>query len=101
MLARIGDAELPKGRQGIERKIPVSALPRLLLTAELAERLSIPFRAAFRLATTLANGEQPAGPFVRLEADFASLRAEIDRQLETAIESVVRRPRGRPAKSAQ
>jgi hypothetical protein len=96
MLARLDDKALPRGRQGIERRIPVALLPQLMLCAELSSRLAMPCRNAFRLAIALSNGQQPGAPFVRMEADLEGLRGEIDRQLERAVETVVRRPRGRP-----
>lgn len=98
-IARLGQSEIPRGRQGVERRIPVSLLPQLLLCAEFADRFSMPFRHAFQLTKMLANGQQPGAPFVRLEVDFDLLRLEIDRRLESAVESVVRRPRGRPRAS--
>lgn len=101
LLARLDDEELPRGRQGLERRIPVALLPRLLLSAELSERFAIPLRVAFQLSGALARGIQPGAPFVRLDVDFELLRGEIDRQLERAVETVVRRPRGRPPGSPQ
>jgi hypothetical protein len=95
----LGRLELPEalsGRQGVERRIPVSLLPELLLTAELSDQLGIPIRAAFVLARRLADGSIEAGPFLRVQADTDSIQEEIDRQLEVAIETVVRKPRGRP-----
>jgi hypothetical protein len=96
MIGRLEASELPRGRQGVARRIPVSLLPRLFLAAELTDRLVIPFRDAFRLAGSLADGDQPAAPFIRIEADFDLLTTEVNHQLERAIEAVVRRPRGRP-----
>lgn len=99
LLARLHDEELPRGRQGLERRIPVALLPQLLLCAELSGRFAIPLRVAFQIARALARGLQPGAPFVRLDVDFELLRGEIDRQLERAVEAVVRRPRGRPPKT--
>lgn len=96
MIGRLEASELPRGRQGVERRIAVSLLPRLLLTAELSDRLAVPIREAFRIAGVLANGDQPGGPFIRIQADFGLLASEVNHHLERAIESVVRRPRGRP-----
>jgi hypothetical protein len=99
LLARLGGEEFPRGRQGVERRVPVALLPQLLLCAELSAKLSVPLREAFSLARALADGQQPGAPFIRLEADFDVLRDEIDQQLETAVETVVRRPRGRPKRA--
>lgn len=95
----LGRLELPEavsGRQGVDRRIPVSLLPDLLLTAELADQLGIPTRLAFALARRLAAGSIEAGPFLRVHADTESIQGEVERQLEIAIETVVRKPRGRP-----
>lgn len=100
----IGRLELPEassGRQGVSRRIPVSLLPDLLLTAELSDQLGIPVRAAFALARQLSTGAIEAGPFLRLHADIDSIQGEVDRQLEIAIETVVRKPRGRPRSPAK
>lgn len=101
MIARIQAPELPVGRQGLERRIPVTLLPRLLLTAELAQRLGLPFWDAYSLADRLGRGEDAAGPFLRVQADLGLVQREIDEQLEAVIETVVRprrgRPRGKPA----
>ncbi len=99
MIGRIEASELPRGRQGLARRIPVSVLPQLLLTAELSERLGIPHRQAYKVAGELADGRQPAAPFVRMAVDLERIRTQVNSQLEHAIESVVPRPRGRPPKN--
>ena len=96
LLARLDLPEVTTGRQGVERRIPVALLPELLLTAELSDQLGMPVRSAFALARRLGAGQAFAGSFLRVTADTASIQSEIDRQLEVAIETVVRKPRGRP-----
>lgn len=96
LLARLDLPEVTTGRQGVERRIPVALLPELLLTAELSDQLRMPVRSAFALARRLGAGQAFAGSFLRVTADTASIQSEIDRQLEVAIETVVRKPRGRP-----
>ena len=96
ILSRLGEDVVPKGRQGVERRIPVALLSELLLTTEIGQRLGGSVREAFALAQRLTHGESNLGPFLMISADIASIKAEIDQQLEVAIESVVRRPRGRP-----
>lgn len=100
MIARLEAAELPKGRQGLERRIPVSLLPQLLLTAELVARGGLPFREAHLLSARLVSGEASVGPFIRINAELTLIQREIDDQLESAIETVVRPRRGRPRRSA-
>lgn len=101
LLGRLDLPEAASGRQGVERRIPVSLLPQLLLTAELSNLLDMPIRSAFALARRLVAGDVAAGPFLQLHVDTESITAEIDRQLEVAIETVVRRPRGRPRASVE
>lgn len=101
LLGRLQLPEAVSGRQGVDRRIPVSILPELLLTAELSDQLGIPIRVAFALARKLASGTVEAGPFLRVHADTESIQGEVDRQLEVAIETVVRRPRGRPRSQAK
>lgn len=122
LLLRLGPEALPKGRQGVERRIPISLLEHLALTTELSETLGVPVREAFILSRAL-TGEVPLdqgsrdmggaleasgtghgtrdsgatlGDYLRIDADLERLREDIDARLALAIESVVRRPRGRP-----
>jgi hypothetical protein len=101
LLGRLDLPEAASGRQGVERRIPVTLLPALLLTAELTDQLDMPIRSAFALARRLVSGEVALGPFLSLRAETAPLSDEIDRQLEVAIETVVRRPRGRPRSTTE
>jgi hypothetical protein len=107
MLLRIGGAALPRGRQGVERRIPVALIEELMLTADLARSAGVPVREAYTIAQRLLGnapdadpgdyvGSMPLGEFVQLGADIHRLREELRERLEVAIESVVRRPRGRP-----
>lgn len=105
LLLQLGPLALPPGRQGLERRIPVSLLDTLALTTALVDRTGMRIRDAFGLASGLISPlAHPApgttaitiGPFLRLEADVQSLKQEIAERLELAIETVVRRPRGRP-----
>lgn len=96
LLGRLDLPEAASGRQGVERRIPITLLPELLLTAELTDQLDMPIRSAFALARRLVAGEVSAGPFLQVRANTVSISEEIERQLEVAIETVVRRPRGRP-----
>lgn len=116
LLLRLGDAAIPPGRQGVERRIPVALLEDLALTRDLNVALGIPTKTAFAVARRLLgrgnrlpeDGETPttdfvgslqAGAFVQLGVDIRALREHVQARLESAIEVVVRRPRGRPARS--
>lgn len=107
MLLRIGGGAMPRGKQGVERRIPVALIEELMLTADLSRSAGIPVREAFQIAQRLLGsapdsapgdfvGSMPLGEFVQLGADIHRLRDELQERLEVAIESVVRRPRGRP-----
>jgi hypothetical protein len=114
LLLRIGEDALPRGRQGVERRIPVALIEDLLLARDLSAALSIPAREAFGIARRLLGrspsggepdlgadfiGSLPVGDFIHLGADISALRLELQARLEAAVEAVVRRPRGRPPRS--
>jgi hypothetical protein len=111
LLLRIGPDAVPPGRQGVERRIPVALIEDLLLTRELSVGLSVPTREAFQLARRLLGrspgsgrpdlhaafvGSLHVGEFIQLGSDISLLRQEVQARLEAAVETVVRRRRGRP-----
>ena len=114
LLTRVRPQLLSGGRQGVERRIPIFLLEDIALTGELAERLGIPIREAFRIAQELlgrnalraGDGQQRSesafigslavGPFIQLGVDLQALRADLHARLEQAIEAHVRPRRGRP-----
>jgi hypothetical protein len=112
-LLRIGSDAIPAGRQGVERRIALALLEELLLAKELNGTLGVPAKEAYHTACRLLGrpaAETPAsdpdefvgslriGTFVQLGADLSTLRAELQRRYETAVETVVRPQRGRPPK---
>lgn len=100
LLGRLDLPEAVSGRQGVDRRIPVTLLPELLLAVEISEQLGVSVRAAFELARRLSDGPIDLGPYLNLRADFAAVRGEVEEQLEVAIETVVRKRRGRPRSTA-
>lgn len=96
LLLRLGPTHLAPGRQGVERRIPVNMLPELFLAVEFSRTLDAPVRQAFELARRSLAGDSSVGTFARLAVDIESVQAEVEERLSAAIESVVRRPRGRP-----
>ena len=115
LLLRIGSEAVSPGRQGVERRIPVVLIEELLLARDLSAALAIPTRDAFAVARRLLgrsessgevelgggfHGSLHVGEFIQLGADLAELRATLQARLESAVETVVRRPRGRPPKAA-
>jgi hypothetical protein len=117
LVLRLGSQALPPGRQGVERRIPVALLEDLMLTRDLHQALGIPSREAFAVARRLLGrsddavgnltpdaefvGSLQAGTFVHVGADVRALREHVQARLEAAVEIVVRRPRGRPARTSR
>ena len=113
LLLRLGPDAVPRGRQGVERRIPVALIEELMLAQDISGAIGAPARESFLLARQLLGrlphegtpdistefvGSLQLGQFIQLGADLATLRAEMQRRYEVAIESVVRRPRGRPSR---
>jgi hypothetical protein len=114
-LLRIGSEAIPAGRQGVERRIALGLLEELFLAKELNATLGVPAREAFTVVRQLlgrtADGTEMSmggefvgsvriGSYVQLGADLSSLRSELRRRYESAVETVVRPQRGRPRKRA-
>jgi hypothetical protein len=114
LLLRIGPDAIVPGRQGVERRIPVALIEDLLLTRELSSGLAIPTRDAFQLARRLLGrspgtgrpdlravfvGSLHIGEFIQLGTDVAALLQHVQARLEAAVETVVRRRRGRPPRN--
>ena len=112
-LLRIGPDAVPLGRQGVERRIPVGLVETLILATELNGVLGIPAKEAFAVAQQLLGrasesaplenqfgfvGSLRIGSFVHIGANLTALRTEVQRRFETAVETVVRPSRGRPAR---
>lgn len=115
LLLRIGPDAITPGRQGVERRIPVALIEDLLLSLELSRGLSIPAKDAFQLARRLLGrspgtgrpdleadfvGSLHIGAFIQIGVDVQSLRRQVQERLEAAVETVVRRRRGRPPRAA-
>ena len=105
---RVGEIALPRGRQGLERRISLGALESLFLAQQLSLHLGMTASQSFALAARILSGGEhggevqgrdstlPCGPFVALTVDAAALRGELRARYEVAVESVVRPRRGRP-----
>lgn len=115
LLLRIGPDALAPGRQGVERRIPVALIEDLLLTRELSAGLGVPTKESFQLARRLLGrslvsgrpdlqadfvGSLHVGAFIQLATDVSALRRQVQLRLEAAVETVVRRRRGRPPRVA-
>lgn len=98
-ISRLGSAVVPRGRQGLERRIPANLLPIIALALDISRHLGTPIRDAFPLAQRLMSGQREIGPRLSIHADVDRIQGDISARLESAIETVVRRPRGRPRRS--
>ncbi len=115
LLLRIGSDAIAPGRQGVERRIPVALIEDLLLSLELSRGLSIPTTQAFQLARRLLGrspesgrpdleaafvGSLHVGAYIQIGVDVNAVRRQVQERLEAAVETVVRRRRGRPPRNA-
>ena len=92
-----------RGRQGVSRRLSPEAIVIIRIALALADTVGVPLDAALRLAARLEK-EGGEGQAIRIDgdiwigADVGSLRTETGERLDAAVESVVHRPRGRPAR---
>jgi hypothetical protein len=96
LILRLGADFIPLGRQGVERRIPVTVLADLFLVLELTEALQVPARRALELTRHRGPLPGPGGDFLSLDVRHDRAEREIELRLSHAIESVVRPKRGRP-----
>lgn len=96
LILRLGNGFLSGGRQGVERRIPVTVLADLFLVLELTEALQVPARRALELAQQRGAQPDSGSDFLSLEVRRDRAVREIELRLSHAIESVVRPRRGRP-----
>lgn len=89
--------------RGVTRRVSSDAAVTIHLAFELAAALRMPFGAALRVSASLQrspNQRVVVGKFATLQADLAALRAATIAQLDSAVEIVGRRRRGRPPRAA-
>jgi len=85
--------------RGVSRRISTEAAVTLHLACDLAAALEVPVAAALRISQMLQQkDDEPVavGRFASLRADVVALRATTVARLDTAVEVVGRRRRGRP-----
>ena len=85
--------------RGVGRRISADAVVAVGVAVELARTTRIPIGVALDLAHTAlrAGGEVRIGRFAVLKIDVDSIRASVLARLDTAVELVGRRQRGRRA----
>ena len=104
ILSRNDVSGVERRSRGVSRRVSADAAITIHLAFELATSLRIPVVHALSLADALqsaADHSLPAGRFGRIHADVAALRAETLARLDTAVEAVGRRRRGRPPRLAR
>lgn len=102
LLSRYQFVGLDRHRRGVTRRISIGVAATVKLGWELATALQMPMSAALRLAERIERSEGAvwAGNFAELRVDLAGLKAVLSARLDAAVETVGRRPRGRPPRSA-
>lgn len=92
---------VPRGRQGVQRRIGPDALLRIGVTLRLARDLGIPIARALALATETCDGrrgEAHPAPHVALRIDLLALERELTDRLVDAAHMLAPIRRGRPAR---
>ena len=94
--------------RGVTRRVTLDAAITIRVALELATELRVPFAHALAIAARVgrpavpdsvdASGEVSIGSFCTLRVDVPSLRRLTVDQLDAAVETVGKRPRGRPPK---
>ena len=85
--------------RGVSRRLSVDAAVTIQLASELATVLGMPIGHALRVSRALQEHEGRAirvGTFATLQIDLPALRATTLARLDSAVELVGRRKRGRP-----
>jgi hypothetical protein len=87
--------------RGVARRLSTDAAVTIHLASELSTALRVPIAEALRLASELqrrADHAVAVGSFATLHVDVVALRAATVTRLDSAVELVGRRKRGRPAR---
>jgi hypothetical protein len=92
--------------RGVTRRVTLDAAVTIRVALELATELRVPFAHALAIAARVGRsgvpdsadtgGEVSVGAFCTLRVDVSSLRRLTVDQLDAAVETVGKRPRGRP-----
>ena len=88
-------------RQGLARRLSLHALLVLAVSTLLTRELGIPVARALELAKNIiaGNGELVFGDRLRLSTELATVRVDLLRSLEHAVEVAPLPRRGRPPKN--
>jgi hypothetical protein len=101
LLSRNSLPGVEKRRQGVARRLTPDTVIVIRLAKELADGLRTSVGSMLPIANEIeqANSDEVRlGPFLTLRIDRAALRGSTLERLDSAVEIVGRRPRGRPPK---
>ena len=101
LLSRNAIPGVDRRRRGVTRRVTPEAAATIRLAWDLVTHLRVPSNYALELAATIthdAEGEIAVGRFGALRFDLASLRGSTLDRLDSAVEAVGTRRRGRPAR---
>jgi hypothetical protein len=90
--------------RGVTRRISSEAAVTINIAWQLAEAAKVPLGNALELSRRLTAGSDHSiavGDHLRLAVDFAGIRTETLSRLDSAVETVGRRSRGRPPKAGR
>jgi hypothetical protein len=99
LISRNALTGIHKKRQGIPRRLSPDIAVVIRLAKMLSAPLNVPVGRLLPVAHAVLNSasdEVPLAEFVRLRVDLKALRADTLARLDSAVELVGRRPRGRP-----
>ena len=99
LLSRNDVAGVERKQRGVSRRLTADAVVVIHLAWELARDLRMPLAEALRLASEIeraSDHELALGGFGIIRFDVDALRAATLERLDTAVELVGRRRRGRP-----
>ena len=103
LLSRNSLPGVEKNRRGITRRLTPNVAVVIRLAKELAEFLGTSVGSMLSAAYQIERGESDdirVGQFLTLRVDRAALRSSTLARLDSAVEVVGRRPRGRPRRRA-
>lgn len=101
ILSRNVVSGVERRRRGVTRRITADAVFTIRLALDLQHELRSPFGPALRLAQSLQEnaGSTALGAFANLSVDLDALHTAMFARLDGAVETVGRRPRGRPPRT--
>ena len=103
ILSRNEIAGVERRTRGVTRRVTLDAAVNIRVALDLAGDLGVPFARALRAAARLAadGGVVRVGEFASLHVDAGALRRSTLERLDSAVETVGKRPRGRPPKTVR